>query len=104
MLKTAATFQLLCNFQLLSFESKASAYEFYHSLVRLTDNTDCYNVFLQMVHEWQHLKIVKHFGHGHEVSGIDGTSQGECVVICPACPQPGKDLHDGWALATKANW
>lgn len=37
--RTAATFRLLRHFQILSFESKASAYEFYHSLVRLTDNS-----------------------------------------------------------------
>lgn len=37
--RTAATFRLLHHYQILSFESKASAYEFYHSLVRLTDNT-----------------------------------------------------------------
>lgn len=37
--RTAATFRLLRHFQILSFESKASAYEYYHSLVRLTDNT-----------------------------------------------------------------
>jgi len=37
--RTAATFQILEHYHLLSFESKASCYEFYHSLVRLTDNT-----------------------------------------------------------------
>lgn len=37
--KTAATFDVLKTFQLLSFMSKVSAYEFYHSLARLTDNT-----------------------------------------------------------------
>lgn len=37
--RTAATFRVLHHYQILSFESKASAYEFYHSLVRLTDNT-----------------------------------------------------------------
>jgi hypothetical protein len=47
--------------------------------------------------------MLKRFGRGHEVSGVDGTSQGECVVICPACPKPGKNLHDGWELAAKAN-
>ncbi|KAG1857808.1 hypothetical protein F4604DRAFT_1685104 [Suillus subluteus] len=31
-----------------------------------------------------------------------GTSQGECAVLCPACPQPGKNLPDGWQTATKA--
>ncbi|KAG1789966.1 uncharacterized protein HD556DRAFT_1433521 [Suillus plorans] len=37
--RTAATFRVLHHYHILSFESKASAYEFYHSLVRLTDNT-----------------------------------------------------------------
>lgn len=37
--KTAATFDVLENFQLLSFNSKTSGYEFYQSLARRTDNT-----------------------------------------------------------------
>lgn len=36
---TAATFRMLKRFQLLSFMSKISAFEFYQTLVRLTDNT-----------------------------------------------------------------
>ncbi|EIW74481.1 hypothetical protein CONPUDRAFT_67519, partial [Coniophora puteana RWD-64-598 SS2] len=36
--KTAATFRLLEEFQLLSLESKASAYEAYHALARRSDN------------------------------------------------------------------
>jgi hypothetical protein len=37
--KCAATFRVLELFQLLSFMSKVSAYEFYHTLSRRTDNT-----------------------------------------------------------------
>lgn len=37
--KTAATFRVLQHFQILTFELKASAFEFYNTLVRLTDNT-----------------------------------------------------------------
>lgn len=37
--KTAATFRVLEQYHLLSFESKVSAYEFYHSLRRMSDNT-----------------------------------------------------------------
>lgn len=37
--QTAATFELLHQFQLLSFMSKVSAFEYYQTLVRLTDNT-----------------------------------------------------------------
>lgn len=37
--KTAATFHVLDTFQMLSFTSKISAYEFYQALARRTDNT-----------------------------------------------------------------
>ncbi|KAG1792970.1 uncharacterized protein HD556DRAFT_1432424 [Suillus plorans] len=60
-------------FHLLSFESKVSAYKFYHSLARRSDNTgtspikDHYSAFL-----W-----------------------GVCCT-CPACPHPGINIPDGW--------
>jgi hypothetical protein len=37
--KSAATFAALEFFHILTFESKASAFEFYHTVSRLTDNT-----------------------------------------------------------------
>lgn len=37
--KTAATFNVLEFFHLLTFDSKASVFEFYHTLTRRTDNT-----------------------------------------------------------------
>lgn len=37
--KTAATMDVLDLFSILSYESKMSAFQFYHSLNRLTDNT-----------------------------------------------------------------
>ena len=37
--KTAATSAVLKHFQMLNFESKASVFEFYNTLSRLTDNT-----------------------------------------------------------------
>jgi CxC2 like cysteine cluster associated with KDZ transposases len=37
--QTAATFNVLEHYHLLSYESKVSAYEFYHSLARRSDNT-----------------------------------------------------------------
>ena len=37
--KSAATFRVLKHFQLLSFESKTSAFKFYNTLARATDNT-----------------------------------------------------------------
>ncbi len=69
---------------MLSFMSKVSGYEFYHTLVRLTDNTGTkiplvgyirlslniamltftsqnrFQAFMRMVREWCHLKLLKH--------------------------------------------
>ena len=52
--KTAVTFTVLKHFQLLNFESKASMFEFYNTLVRLSDNTGlskpkvCYPMYPHM--------------------------------------------------------
>ncbi|KAF8054677.1 hypothetical protein FPV67DRAFT_1568861 [Lyophyllum atratum] len=100
--KSAATFAVLKHFHLLTFESKASCFEFYHALARLTDNTamdnikDRYSAFLRMVREYRHMKMLKRSGRGHAPSGAAGTMPGECAVLCPACPQPGLNLPPGW--------
>lgn len=116
---TASTFRTLERFHLLSFESKCSAYEFYHSLSRETDNTglyqtrvcfydfilyagsdngiqDRYSEFLRMIRGWRHLKMLKRTGRGHDPGGVNTTIQGACAVLCPACPHPGKNLPSNW--------
>ncbi|KAI6096267.1 hypothetical protein EDD16DRAFT_1774867 [Pisolithus croceorrhizus] len=101
-LRSATTFRLLQEFQLLFFESKVSAYEFYHSLACNSDNNGVldikghYKSFIRSIHEWHHLKMLKWSGHGHDPAGIVNTSSGECMVLCPACPHPGINLLDGW--------
>ncbi|KAG1825473.1 uncharacterized protein BJ212DRAFT_1443612 [Suillus subaureus] len=103
--QTAATFNVLEHYHLLSFELKVSAYEFYHSLARQSDNTglspikDRYSAFMRMVHEWCHLWQLRHSGRGHDPTGANGTNSGELAVLCPACPHPGKNLPDGWESA-----
>ena len=100
--KTAATLHVLKHFQMLSFMSKVSAFEFYYSIGRQTDNTgsnpppDRYEAFLRMVREWRHIRLLKRMGRGHDPSGVKGTQEGECAVLCPACPQPGKNLPPNW--------
>ncbi|KAH7903909.1 hypothetical protein BJ138DRAFT_1019877, partial [Hygrophoropsis aurantiaca] len=100
--QSAATFAVLEQFHLLSFESKASAFEFYYSVARRTDNTgssplrDRYSAFMRMVHEWRNLKTLKRGGRGHDPEGVDSTQSGQCAIICPACPQPGKNLPEQW--------
>jgi hypothetical protein len=52
-----------------------------------------------MNREWAHLKMLKRAGRGHDPEGVNGTREGECAVLCPACPQPGKNLPDNWCDA-----
>ncbi|KAG1722176.1 uncharacterized protein EDB91DRAFT_1240244 [Suillus paluster] len=100
--KTAVTFHVLEHYHLLSFESKVSAFEFYNVLSRMSNNTgllpikDQYDSFTRMICEWRHLKMLKHSGRGHDPSSVDGTVEGECTILCPACPHPGKNLPAGW--------
>ncbi|KAK0505439.1 hypothetical protein EDD18DRAFT_1344252 [Armillaria luteobubalina] len=78
--------------------SKASAYEYYHTLERLTDNTgvyhcpNLYQVFLRIVREWRHVRMLKHHRRGNDPSGSKGMKVGDCVVHCLACPRPGVNM------------
>ncbi|KAH0828896.1 hypothetical protein J3R83DRAFT_2296 [Lanmaoa asiatica] len=96
--KTAATFRVLKQFHLVSLESKISVYQYYNTLAKLIDNTglvevkDRYESFLRMTREWQHLKMLKRAGRSFVEGGFSTTSEGQCAVLCPACPHPGKNL------------
>ncbi|KAK7030015.1 hypothetical protein R3P38DRAFT_3314632 [Favolaschia claudopus] len=98
---TAATFNVLRSYHLMSLESKCSMGEFYNTLSRLTDNTgeppkSRYQEFINMTREWRNLQILKRAGRGHETDGIANTKEGACAVECPACPQPGRNLPPEW--------
>ncbi|KAF8888032.1 hypothetical protein BD779DRAFT_1611372 [Infundibulicybe gibba] len=104
--RTAATFRVLETLEMLSYTSKVSVFEFYQALNRLTDNTkmnppqcDRYPQLLRMIREWRYLKLLKHAGCGHNPKGISAAQPGECAVLCPACPQPGKNMPQGWKRA-----
>lgn len=55
-----------------------------------------------MTREFRHLKQLKRAGRGHDPNGIEAMKEGECAVICPACPHPGINLPDGWETRTPA--
>lgn len=42
------------------------------------------------------MKLCKRAGRGHARGGVRATALGELAVECPACPQPGKNLPEGW--------
>ncbi|KAJ8701131.1 hypothetical protein PTI98_002092 [Pleurotus ostreatus] len=107
--RTAATFDVLRLFQLLTFGSKVSGFEFYHSLARLTNNLgqilpDRYTAFMRIVREWRHIRLLKRAGRGHEPGGVLGTAEGSCAVLCPACPHPGKNLPPNWQAVPGQQW
>ncbi|KAJ7019538.1 hypothetical protein C8F04DRAFT_1276138 [Mycena alexandri] len=125
--KTAATFTVLRQYHVMSFESKCSALEFYRSLERQNDNLsykkaqkskkqklrakqadnqgaktrkkDRYPEFLRMTRQWRHVRMLKRAARGHDPLGIANTKPGECALLCPACPQPGKNMSPGWESA-----
>ncbi|KAF8993262.1 hypothetical protein BDZ89DRAFT_973013, partial [Hymenopellis radicata] len=109
-LETCATFRCLETFQMMSFMSKISAYEFYWTLSRLTDNLGInfppnrYQLFLRMIRQWRHLKLTKRMGRGNESSGRAGTAVNDLVVKCPACPQPGINIPDLLTVAPEDRW
>jgi hypothetical protein len=51
-----------------------------------------------MTRQWQNLHLLKRAGRGHDPAEdrIGATKEGGCALLCPACPQPGKNLPTGW--------
>ena len=45
---------------------------------------------------YAHILLLKRGGRGHVDGGIGSTAQGELAIECPACPQPGKNMLNGW--------
>ncbi|KAF9471463.1 hypothetical protein BDN70DRAFT_819963, partial [Pholiota conissans] len=97
-----ATFQLLRLLHLLSLTSKASTYDLYRALERLTDNVNGsdhrsrYRPLLRIGLQWRHLKMLKRGGRGHDDGGIPATQDGDLAIKCPSCPHPGINLPDDW--------
>ncbi|KAJ7760147.1 hypothetical protein DFH07DRAFT_867895 [Mycena maculata] len=103
--KTAATFAVLEHWHMMSFETKCSVLHFYEALARESDNLnakrdkDRYHEFLLMTKEWRHYRMGKRGGRGHDPGGFANTKPGECALLCPACPHPGKNLPPEWEMA-----
>lgn len=57
--------------------------------------------FIHIARQHRMMGMMKRAGRGHTNSGVGGTAQGELALLCRACPQPGKNLADGW---DKIDW
>ncbi|KAJ3503439.1 hypothetical protein NLJ89_g8431 [Agrocybe chaxingu] len=103
--KTCATFDLLNMLEKFALTTKASMYDFYRGLEKLTDNTglhkpkSCYRALSRIVLQWRHLKLLKWAGRAHDPAGVEATAPGELALCCPSCPHPGINLPNGWETA-----
>ena len=105
--RTCASFRLLEQLHHLSLTSKASTYDMYRMLEKLTNNTgdppkSRYRALMRMVLQWRHLKLLKRGGRAHDPSGANGTQDGALAIPCPSCPHLGINLPDDWESAPDA--
>jgi hypothetical protein len=49
---------------------------------------------MRVSRQWRDLQTRKRFGWGHSFEGAPGL--GDLALFCPACPQPGINLPEGW--------
>ncbi|KAK0465848.1 hypothetical protein IW261DRAFT_1426997 [Armillaria novae-zelandiae] len=92
---TVATLE---QFQMLTFMGKLSAYEHYHSLVRLSDNTgtktplDNFEALICIVREWSFIRLLKRGGISNNTNGWEAAKPVSCAVECLARPPPGINI------------
>ncbi|KAL1740799.1 hypothetical protein HDZ31DRAFT_46757 [Schizophyllum fasciatum] len=101
--QTCCTFEVLNQFQLITFQGKLTAYDYYASLERMTDNpgAEChknrYRSFLRCVRIWRYLRRLKRSGRANDLERPPSDVRpGELALLCPACPRPGVNLPNDW--------
>ncbi|KAL1724984.1 hypothetical protein EV714DRAFT_277963 [Schizophyllum commune] len=106
--QTCCTFEVLNQFQLITFQGKLTAYDYYESLECMTDNPGTsgikkrYRSFLRCVRIWRYLKMLKRSGRANDQDRRPSDVRpGELGLSCPACPRPGVNLPSGWENAPR---
>ncbi|TCD62334.1 hypothetical protein EIP91_007053 [Steccherinum ochraceum] len=100
--ESAFTFDVLDLFCELNFQAKTNLYDFYKTLLRITDNSGLghrYHLYRQMTHVtriWRHLQNLKRAERIHDPAGVAATGTAALVVECPACPHPDRNLPEDW--------
>jgi hypothetical protein len=101
-IKTLFSAQVLDMYRLSNLELKASAYQFYQLLRRLTrpmapaEVEDLYREFRRMSRIWRWMKKLKWAGYADSTKSVHDVGSGDLAIYCPACPQPGINLPDNW--------
>lgn len=100
--ETCVTFELLHHLHKMLLTTKASTYDFYRCLEKLTDGTGIatpksrYHALFRTIMQWRHLQMLKWAGIQHKTSGIAGIRPGQLAIRCPSCPHLEINLLDGW--------
>lgn len=103
-IRSIFTAQLMDYFRLCNLELKASAYQFYQLIRRLTipmGNTEMVNLyheFRRMSRLWRWMKKLKWAGYGHNQLDHLDPPAGSLSIFCPTCPQPNLNLPEDWKL------
>ncbi|KAF8814120.1 hypothetical protein BYT27DRAFT_7250341 [Phlegmacium glaucopus] len=107
-IRTLFLAQVLDYFWLCNLELKASAYQFYQLIRRLTlpmapsKVLNLYHEFRRMSRLWHWMKNLKWAGYGHNQQDPLNPPPGKTSNFCPACPQPGINLPSNWK--DDVNW
>jgi hypothetical protein len=103
-IRTIFSAQLMDYFRLCNLELKASAYQFYQLIQRLTlplgqsEMINLYHEFRRMSRLWRWMKKLKWAGYGHNQQDHSNPPAGSLSIFCPTCPQPNTNLPEDWKL------
>lgn len=101
--RTLFTTAVLDDFRITNLECKASAYQYWQKLSRMTsaatspsDIDNFYRELRRLSRCWRWIKKLKWAGFGHKEANIMTPAPGELAIFCPTCPQPGVNLPSNW--------
>jgi CxC2 like cysteine cluster associated with KDZ transposases len=100
--RTLFTVAVLDDFRITNLECKASAYQYFQKLRRLTCPTspsrtpNLYQELGRMSRAWRWMKKLKWAGYGHKDHDFQHVELGELANFCVACPQDGINLDPNW--------
>jgi hypothetical protein len=101
-IRTLFTISVLDLFRYSNLEMKASAYQFFQLLRRVTmpfaaaDVVNFYHELRRLSRCWRWMKKLKWAGFGHKQADAMKPAPGELSPFCPACPQPGINIASNW--------
>ena len=101
-IRTLFTTIVLDRFQTCNLEMKSSAYQFYQMLRRITNpmnpfqEANLYHELRRLSRLWRWVKKLRWAGYGQRTGQQSQPEPGGLGNFCPACPQIGVNVPDGW--------